>query len=396
MKLLLLLFFFVPHFEEKGLGNSLPLAIYYFLVSLANLGMILKHKLKKHLFISNFFILTCAWSFYVFITIIANDLISHFNVVIEIFRPFVLLLGILAGYFLAKDNKKTMIKLIAVVVLANIFVQILQILDYDIITRVWYSEKLGQGRYAGLFINPNTGGIILGYLFVVALFISRTRKRYPLFLLLLLLVSILLEGSRSAFVGLCAALAVLYFRLKFTGPFLFACIVFTLLYLYDIGHFRVYLLLDYIIHGDTSGVKSLFLRFQLWAFLLRSFFDLPAFNSLVGIGPDKTANSLSYYIDSEYLNVLVRYGFVGVFLYLHTLFLIIYYYIRSGLNRYLGAIILLTVVYGLAAETLMHWKVSFIFGIVMSFMYFKKEFEFDNVYSCRAYLQQETTASFAS
>jgi len=396
MRLLVLLFFFVPHFEEKGVGNSFPLAIYYFLVSLASVGMILKHKLKKHLFINNFCILTCAWSFYVFITIIANDLISHFNVVIEIFRPFVLLLGILGGYFFAKDNKKTMIKLIAVVVLANIFVQILQILDYDIGRAVWYSEKLGQGRYAGLFINPNVGGIILGYLFVVALFISRKRNRYPIFLLLLLLVSILLEGSRAAFLGLCAALTVLYLRLKYTGPFLLACTVYALMYLYDNGNFRVYLLLDFIIHGDTSGVKSMFLRFQLWAFLLRSFFGLPALNILVGIGPDKTANSLSYYIDSEYLNVLVRYGFVGVFLYLHTLFLIIYYYIRSGGNKYMGAIIVLTLIYGIAAEGLMHWKVSFVFGIVMTFMYFTKEFEFYNVHNCRAYLQQETTPSLAS
>lgn len=383
MRLPVLLFFFVPHFEEKGLGNSLPLGIYYFLVSLANLAMILNHKLKKHLFIANFFILTCAWCFYVFITIIANDLISHFNVVIEIFRPLVLFLGILTGYFLAKDDKKSITKLIAVVALANIFVQILQILDYDIVRPLWHSEELGQGRYAGLFINPNVGGIVLSYLFILAVFISRARTRNLLFLLLLLLVSILLEGSRAAFVGLCAALTVLYFGPKYTGPFLLACIVFTLLYLYDIGHFRVYLLLDYIIHGDTSGVKSMFLRFQLWGFLLRSFFDFGVFNSLVGIGPDKTANSLSYYIDSEYLNVVVRYGFVGVFLYLHTLFLIIYYYIRSGLNRYVGATIALTVVYGIAAESLMHWQVSFIFGIVMSFIY-SKEFEFHNVYSCRA------------
>ena len=372
----------------------MPLAIYYFLVSLASVGMTLKHKLKKDLFIGNFFIIACAWSFYVFITIIANDLISHFNVVIEIFRPFVLLLGILAGYFLAKDNKKTMIKLIAVVALTNVCVQILQILDYDFLSPYWYSEKLGQGRYAGLFLNPNVGAIVLSYFLVTALSVSRSRKVYAL--CFLLLVSILLEGSRAAFLALSIALAIIYFRLKYIGAILLAFIAFALLYVYNVGNFRVYLLLDYIIHADTSGVKSMFLRFQLWAFLLRSFFDLPAFNSLVGIGPDKTANSLSYYMDSEYLNVLVRYGFVGVFLYLHTLFLIIYYYVRSGFNRYMGAVIALTLTYGIAVESLMHWRVSFIFGIVMSFLYFEKKRELCDVYNRRAYLQQEARPSFPS
>jgi len=394
MRLLLLLFFFVPHFEEKGVGNSLPLALYYFLVSLANVGMILKHKLRRNLFIINFFILTCSWCFYVFITIIANDLVSHFNVVIEIFRPLVLFLGILTGYFLAKDNKKTMIKVIAVVALANVCVQILQILDYDFLSPYWHSENLGQGRYAGLFLNPNVGAIVLSYLLVTALSLSRSRKVHAL--CFLLLVSILLEGSRAAFLALSIALAVIYFRLKYTGAILLAFIALALLYVYNVGNFRVYLLLDYIIHGDTSGVKSMFLRFQLWAFLLRSFFDFTVFDQFVGIGPDKTAKSLSYYMDSDYLNVLIRYGLGGVFLYLHTLFLIIYYYIRTGLNRYMGAVIALMVVYGIAAESLMHWRVSFIFGIVMSFLYFKKKHEFQNVYNCRAHLQQEATRPLAS
>ncbi|MDM1248680.1 O-antigen ligase family protein [Acinetobacter sp. R933-2] len=159
---------------------------------------------------------------------------------------------------------------------------------------------------------PNEGAAIavflLIYNFVMYL---KSRKIYYIFTVLGLILAVLMSQSRTSLIGSFFVLTLILFFdkninliYKFLFLFFNLFFVFIIFAYFEFEYIKVGLELAY--SGDNN---SLNLRYENLYNGLKYFYESPIF----GVGPAK--NELSTIIDSEYVLILQRYGFLGVFVF---------------------------------------------------------------------------------
>src|SRR5690606_7234785 len=135
-----------------------------------------------------------------------------------------------------------------------------------------------------------------------------------------------------------------------------------LLYIYQ-GNFPYLAQLLAFVENDLDAgtIKSIGDRQVMWDNALSHYNKLPLIQKMVGIGPAKSSEL--NIIDNEPLTILIKMGWMGVFLYLGSLISLIIYVLRHRQIR--GAKIMLSVLAvfllaSVSASTFIAWHLSLV------------------------------------
>lgn len=240
---------------------------------------------------------------------------------------------------------------------------------------IWNTDRVWLYRRTGTFANPNILSVfsIISYCFVY--FYSRPKTR--IFYGLVTLSIILFSSSKTGLIAFLCIISLNYVLTReranirtiliFIGATsILLYLLIQLLYIYQ-GNFPYLAQLLAFVENDLDAgtIKSIGDRQVMWDNALSHYNKLPLIQKMVGIGPAKSSEL--NIIDNEPLTILIKMGWMGVFLYLGSLISLTIYVLRHRQIR--GAKIMLSVLAvfllaSVSASTFIAWHLSLVFFLV--------------------------------
>lgn len=231
------------------------------------------------------------------------------------------------------------------------------------------------GRPGGLLGNPNT--LAMSMVFVLLFFLPQSlNMKFRYVYIILIVLIILFTKSRTGLFGLTLGLSCYFVLMRRLDAFLYFMILigFSIILGGLLGYLDVNELIErYITDVDLSG------RDSLWIEILRN----PFFSDNYLLGTLTIPEGFNA-VDNEYLNILVRYGVIGLVVFLlSNFFAAIYYLYLFSINvkNEMAALsitcIFVFLVFCLAGSPLTSLKLCFVYLTVLSF-FTSKSLEYYN------------------
>ena len=256
----------------------------------------------------------------------STQIIQSFKNILSIFLVFVLFY-IIPVYFYNDEEKRSF--MFYLVIPINIWMTVLSLLNLLFFLELIDLNK--QMSYwtinASIYQNSNTFGInILMALIIMNLYIlidekfkynlgkNKTLKIYILFSYMVLIINLILSGSRSAILG--AIIVFIPFMYKKKKETIFALILIGCSFL---GNGKDLLLFKKLSQGTLSG------RGEMWIYSIQ---EVIAKYPILGIGSGASNDYMGIFgglsVHNSYLNIIMTNGFIGFMLWIFVLMLIFY------------------------------------------------------------------------
>jgi len=241
----------------------------------------------------------------------------------------------------------------------------------DVLSLIWSDRKALLGkRSTGSFGNPNLLGAILLFLYCAISFLS-SKKSHRVLGLTLTTIGVFFTGSRTTLLTFIVIVGLVFLvkkQLKLSS-FVKAGLVFGLMVMLVSGVLARYgdkmpYMSEITIvfkHGvqNIQNIRTFQSRIRDWNYKMSVFGSEPDYVRFFGAGPRKEGPF--EYLDSQYLFVFIRYGLLGVLLYLYMWGYIMFVIVKNksvqlGLSNLLLSYFLALLIFGIAAETLSSWR----------------------------------------
>jgi exopolysaccharide production protein ExoQ len=195
-----------------------------------------------------------------------------------------------------------------------------------------HTASFSNGRFQGVFSNPNSMGLICAILLPLSLWhFFESKKKSALFLFFLMLLSLFLSGSRGSLQAAVVSLGYfIYVRKKKYKPLVFfslASFTFILFWVIETlakAHFKSYIRAESI--PEIGG------RLGIWQSALNLIIEKPIFGHGFGV-EDKIfglkfaayhAKAQIAYVHNSYLGMLIQLGVVGLIVFYLPLFVLLF------------------------------------------------------------------------
>jgi exopolysaccharide production protein ExoQ len=191
-------------------------------------------------------------------------------------------------------------------------------------------RPFSSGRFTGIFINPNSMGVVSALILPLSLWhFLETKKFNSLFLFLMILLALLLSGARGSLNATAFALGYfLYARSRINKPLVFffsMSLIFILVW--AIETFGKQFFQDYI---RVESIPILGGRLEIWPVVLDLIKDKPMFGYGFGV-EDKIMAVRKVlplhqggYIHNSYLGILLQSGLFGFVIFFIPLFTLLF------------------------------------------------------------------------
>lgn len=319
-----------------------------------------------------------------FIKIVTEDSIV-FNEVFDSFRYIIFSMLYLIILYINKNKniRKLLITVLCICFFVSALIGISQYFDFLNLNEL-YIPKIAPTQYASLMpgypnkriIGLNTNPTIFGFNMIVAILLNYVYWKYVnknkfkvLFLITIVeIVALFMTNSRTAQIALIIMLCTMYFIYTYKNygkkyafkHMVFAFLMLILIILFLFPENLTWRLLQVF---DLKNVTSWTARIVKW----EAYFDIIKENIFIGVGPIK--NLGIGYIDSEWIQIVLQTGVLGLISYFFMILSPLYIF-RKELDKlyiYIGLLVSL-VLYNLASTTILNYEIAFKYFIFIAIL----------------------------
>jgi len=188
-----------------------------------------------------------------------------------------------------------------------------------------------MGRFAGIFGNPNGLGVTSAILLPLSLWqFLETKKKFALFLFILILLALFFSAARGSLNATAVALGYfIYARSKKYRPSVFFfSMSFILIFIWIVQIFIKEAFMHYI---RSESIPILGGRLEIWPIALNLIIDKPIFgygfgveDKLIGLKKIILLQHAGTYVHNSYLGMLLQLGLLGFIIFFIPLFILLF------------------------------------------------------------------------